>query len=75
MKISELIKSLQWEIETYGDAEVRVDWNKHKQIDEKTIFINRVIGNYEMLENFTKEELSNMKSTESDGLWIQNYPY
>lgn len=77
MKISEWIKHLEWQLDNYGDGDVRVDWGRHEQLHQDQVFFNRVIGNHEVLNNKSIEELQELKSnpTDNDGLWIQNYPY
>jgi len=77
MKISEWIKDLQWQLDTYGDADVRVCWERHDQLDANNVFFSRVIGNYECSNTKTDKEIKELKDkpTDNDGLWIQNFPY
>lgn len=72
MKISKFIENLKWQLETYGDAEVKIDWESHPQIDDDRIFFNRVIGNYNMETSPDKKDL---EPEEGDALWFRNYPY
>ena len=74
MKISEFIKNLEWQIETYGDAELRICWDRHEQLKYEDVFFSRVIGGHENIDKLVTEEL-NKELTNDEGLWIQNFPY
>lgn len=65
MKVSELIKGLEYVRDNYGDLTVSVDSRDGCPYD--TVFLNTVIG----IKKEGEEELEDKR----DRLWIQNFPY
>ena len=74
MKISEMIKSLKYQLDTYGDDDVNIIWDKHPQLSADNIFFSRVISGYDA--DFSPDKVNkNKPDKERDGFFIMNYPY
>lgn len=73
MRISEMLKHLEYQLETYGDADIHVDWELSKKGNEDYIHFERIIGNTIMTGLDKDNTEAEFKG--GDGLHITNYPY